>query len=196
MIIVDDILVSEELFDRQFVCNLAKCKGECCVAGEAGAPLKVEELEILAQEFENYKSYLTNDGIESIENNGFSSFDEEDKDHKTMLINGGPCAYINYDDKGVAICGIEKAYFDGKTSFRKPISCHLYPIRESGIGKITAVNYEEWDICSEACKLGEELKVPVYKFLKEPLIRAYGEDFYQAIDEYYVNERDKESNIT
>lgn len=196
MIIVDDILVSDEIFDKQFVCNLSKCKGACCVAGDAGAPLKLEELTILENEYENYKPYLTEEGIRSLETDGFYSYDKEDKDNKTMLIDGGPCAYINYDEKGIAICGIEKAYFDGKTSFRKPISCHLYPIRESGVGKITAVNYEEWEICSDACTLGEELKVPVYKFLKEPLVRAYGEDFFQAIDEYYVNERDKESNIT
>lgn len=185
MIIVDDILVSEEVFEKQFVCNLSKCKGACCVAGEAGAPLKLEEIEILKSEYLNYKPYLTKEGAEAIERNGFSSYDEEDKDDKTMLIDGGPCAYINYDDKGVAICGIEKAFFDEKTSFRKPISCHLYPIRESGIGKITAVNYEEWEICSDACALGEELKVPVYKFLKDPLIRAYGKDFFEAIDQYY-----------
>jgi Protein of unknown function (DUF3109) len=195
MIIVDDILVSEEIFEKQFVCNLSKCKGACCVAGEAGAPLKKGEIETLKLEFENYKPYLTSEGIGAILRDGYSSYDAEDKDDKTMLIDGGPCAYINYDEKGIAICGIEKAYFDGKTTFRKPISCHLYPIRESGIGKITAVNYEEWEICSDACALGEELKVPVFKFLKEPLIRAYGEDFFEAIDQYYmetkVNSKDK-----
>lgn len=189
MLIVDDILVSDEVFERNFVCNLSKCKGACCVAGDAGAPLKKEELKTLEIEYPHYKDYLTEEGRAAIEKNGFSSYDSEDKDDKTMLIDGGPCAYINYDEKGIAICGIEKAYFDGKTQFRKPISCHLYPIRASGLGELTAVNYEEWDICSDACALGEELKVPVYKFLKEPLIRAYGEAFYEAIDAYYMSNK-------
>lgn len=188
MLIVDDILVSEEIFSQAFICNLSKCKGACCVAGDAGAPLKPNEKDILKKEYNNYKSYLTEDGIRAIEKNGFSSYDAEDKDDKTMLIDGGPCAYINYTDDGTAICGIEKAYFDKKTDFRKPISCHLYPIRESGVGELIAVNYEEWEICADACALGKELKTPVYRFLKEPITRAYGEDFYEAIDGYYKEE--------
>lgn len=187
MLIVDDIIVSEEIFDKKFVCNLSKCKGACCVAGDAGAPLNLDETEILKQEYTNFKDYLTPEGIASLEKIGFSTFDEEDKDFKTTLIEGGPCAYINYDEKNTAVCGIERAYFDKKTTFRKPISCHLYPIRVSKVGTLEAVNYEEWDICADACALGEELSVPVYKFLKEPLIRAFGEDFYEAIDEDYLS---------
>lgn len=188
MLLVDDILVSDELFSVDFVCNLSKCKGACCVAGDSGAPLKKEEVDILKAEYSNYSSYLTPEGRASIVENGFSIYDAEDKQNKTMLIDGGPCAYINYDEKGVAICGIEKAFLDNKTEFRKPISCHLYPVRETGIGELRAANYEEWDICSDACALGKELKVPVFKFLKEPLIRAYGVDFYEAIDGYYTEE--------
>lgn len=187
MLVVDNLLVSEEIFEKQFVCNLSKCKGECCVAGDSGAPVKEEELQSLETEFNNYKAYLTNEGIQSIEKNGFSVYDKEDKTHKTTLIEGGPCAYINYDEKGIAICGIERAYLDGKTSYRKPISCHLYPIRVSSVGELTAVNYEEWDICADACTLGKELKIPVYKFLKEPLIRAYGEEVYSTLDAYFTH---------
>lgn len=185
MLIVDEILVSEEIFEKKFVCNLAKCKGACCVEGDAGAPLKKQEVAQLRKEFKNYKPYLTIEGIKAIEETGFSVYDKEDKTQKTTLINGGACAYINYDEKGTAICGIEKAYLDDKTTFRKPISCHLYPIRESNIGELRAVNYEEWDICSDACKLGEALKVPVYQFLKEPITRAYGKDFYDTLDAFY-----------
>jgi hypothetical protein len=185
MLVVNNLLVSEEIFENEFVCNLAKCKGECCVAGDSGAPVRLDELKSLESEFENYKTYLTDEGIESIEKNGFTIYDEEDKTHKTTLIKGGPCAYINYDAKGIAICGIERAYLDKKTTYRKPISCHLYPIRVSNLGELTAVNYEEWDICSDACQLGKELKVPVYKFLKEPLIRAYGEEVYSTLDAYF-----------
>lgn len=185
MLVVGDLLVSEEIFERQFVCNLAKCKGECCIAGDSGAPLTKEEVKILAKEYKNYKEELTPEGIASLEKNGFSEYDPEDKKDKTTLIEQGPCAYINYDTNGTAICGIEKAYLGGKTSFRKPISCHLYPIRVSSVGELTAVNYEEWEICSDACTLGQELQVPVYKFLKEPLIRAYGPETFQVLDSYY-----------
>lgn len=191
MLIVDDILVSDDLFSVDFVCNLSKCKGACCVAGDSGAPLKKAEVDILKTEYANYKDYLTPEGRASIENNGFSVYDAEDKLDKTMLINGGPCAFINYDKNNVAVCGIENAYFDKKTEFRKPISCHLYPVRESSVGELRAGNYEEWDICDDACVLGKELKVPVFKFLKEPLIRAYGLDFYEAIDGYYTEEFNK-----
>ncbi|MBL7790204.1 MAG: DUF3109 family protein [Chitinophagales bacterium] len=185
MLVVDNLLVSEEVFEKQFVCNLSKCKGACCVAGDSGAPLTKEEVKTLELEYENYKDYITEEGKASIAKNGFTEFDPEDKKNKTVLIKSGPCAYINYEKNGTAICGIEKAYLEGKTKFRKPISCHLYPIRVSSIGELTAANYEEWDICSDACTLGQELKMPVYKFLKDPLIRAYGEDTYATLDSYY-----------
>ncbi len=189
MIAINDILISEEIFDKKFVCNLSKCKGECCIAGDSGAPLKLEELDILEKEYDKFKDFITEDGQKTITENGLHSFDIEDKTHKTMLIENGPCAYINYDQNGIAVCGIEKAYLAGKTSFRKPISCHLYPIRESKVGSLTAINYEEWEICSDACALGKELKIPVFKFLKEPIIRAYGSEFFEIMDEYF-----KESN--
>ena len=125
MLILDQLLVSEEIFEKKFVCNLSKCKGECCIAGDSGAPVKNEEIKQLEAEFENYRPYLTENGIKRIEKNGFTSYDLEDRVHKTMLLEEGPCAFINYDKKGVAHCGIEKAFLEGKSSFRKPISCHL-----------------------------------------------------------------------
>lgn len=183
MLIIDDILVSEEIFEKKFVCDLQKCKGACCIEGDCGAPLKKEEIAILESEYENYKPYLTSEGIEAIEKQGFYEEDIDDKSPNTPLINGGPCAFINYKD-GISYCGIEKAYLEGKTTFRKPISCHLYPIRVSGVGELQAVNYERWSICADACTLGESLSVPVYKFLKEPIERAFGEEFYEILEDY------------
>jgi len=187
MLIIDDVLISQEIFTEKFVCDLKKCKGACCVEGDSGAPVELEELSILEKEFANYQSYLTDEGRENIIKNGFAQYDEEDKMYKTTLNADGPCSYINYDH-GIAVCGIEKAYLDGKTTFRKPISCHLYPIRVSNIGELKAINYEEWSICSDACTLGKSLKVPVYKFLKEPIERAFGEVFYEALDKEYQND--------
>lgn len=184
MMVIGNIVLSEEILEQEFVCNLSKCKGECCIAGDAGAPLKPEEVRIMTKEYPKIKDYLTLEGREAIDKQGVSVFDSEDGDEKTVLIDGGPCAFINYDTQGIAVCGIEKAYLDKKTAFRKPISCHLYPIRASQVGEMTALNYEQWDICSDACTLGKEIKVPVYKFLKEPLIRAYGEEFYQVLEQY------------
>ena len=181
MLIIDEILISQEIFTEKFICDLKKCKGACCIEGDSGAPVEPQELEILEKEFDNYKDYLTKEGLESIKNKGFAQYDTEDKMYKTTLNDDGPCSYINYDH-GVAVCGIEKAFLDGKTSFRKPISCHLYPIRVSNIGDLKAINYEEWSICKDACELGKSLSVPVYKFLKEPIQRAFGDAFYEALD--------------
>jgi hypothetical protein len=183
MLAIGDILVSEEIFEKKFVCDLQKCKGACCIEGDCGAPLKKDEIEILEKEYENYKPYLTSEGIQAIEQQGFYDEDVDDKSTNTPLIDGGPCAYINYKD-GISYCGIEKAYLEGKTSFRKPISCHLYPIRVSGVGELQAVNYERWSICADACTLGESLSVPVYKFLKEPIERAFGKTFYEILEDY------------
>lgn len=183
MLIIDDVLVSEEIFEKKFVCDLQKCKGACCIEGDCGAPLNQEEIVTLEKEYENYKSYLTPEGIKAIEEQGFYELDIDDNSPNTPLINGGPCAFINYKD-GISYCGIEKAFLEGKTPFRKPVSCHLYPIRVSGVGELKAVNYERWDICKDACSLGESLSVPVYKFLKEPIQRAFGEEFYDILEDY------------
>ncbi|WDT68193.1 DUF3109 family protein [Cloacibacterium sp. TD35] len=182
MIQIDDKLISEDIFSEEFVCNLSKCKGICCVEGDAGAPLDKNETEILERIYPKIKSYLRPEGIAAIEEQG-THVTDIDGDLVTPLVNGGECAYVIFDEKGIIKCGIEKAYEDGIVDWQKPISCHLYPIRVTEYRTFTALNYHEWDVCSDACTLGKELHVPVYKFLKTPLIRKYGEDFYKTLCE-------------
>ncbi len=185
MILIDDKLISEAILDEEFVCNLTACKGACCVAGDEGAPLEEEELQILEEIYDEVSPYLTEKGRAAIEEQGKWAEAKESSytGLATPLIKSdNACAYVQYDKKGVAQCGIELAYLDKKIKFKKPISCHLYPIRITQQQFYDAVNYNQWDVCSAACALGKELKVPLYKFLKEPLIRKYGSDFYQQLE--------------
>ncbi len=182
MIQIDDKLISEDLFSEEFVCNLAKCKGICCVEGDAGAPLDEDETKILDEIYPKIKSYLRPEGIQAIEEQGTYTLDFEG-DLVTPLVNNAECAYVIFDEKGYTKCAIEKAYEDGAIDWQKPISCHLYPIRITEYSNFSAINYHEWDICSDACTLGKELGVKVYQFLKKPLIRKYGEEFYQTLSE-------------
>jgi hypothetical protein len=177
MIEVNNQLVSLDVKEKLFVCNLEKCKGACCVEGDLGAPLEDEELKILEDIYPKVKPYLMEEGIKAIEEQGTSIVDE-DEEFSTPTINGAECAYVFYDEKKMLKCGIEQAYLDGKIDYKKPISCHLYPIRVTKYESFEAINYDKWDICSDACVLGAELNIPVYKFLKEPLIRKYGEKWF------------------
>lgn len=181
MLLVHDVLVSEELFLEEFVCNLSACKGECCVAGDAGAPLDEDELEELDKVWPKVKKYLPDAGKKAIKKQG-AWIKAGKSDFETPLVEGKECAYTVFE-KGVAKCGIEKAFNNDKIKFRKPISCHLYPIRINDVNGTDALNYDRWSICSDACKLGKKLKVPVYRFLKDPLIRKYGEEFYEELDD-------------
>ena len=182
MIQIDDKLISEDLFSEEFVCNLAKCKGICCVEGDAGAPLDEDETHILDEIYPKIKPYLRPEGIQAIVEQGTYTLDFEG-DLVTPLVNNAECAYVIFDEKGYTKCAIEKAYEDGVIDWQKPISCHLYPIRITEYSNFSAINYHEWDICSDACTLGKELGVKVYQFLKKPLIRKYGEEFYQTLSE-------------
>lgn len=182
MIIVGNAVLSDDVKEQFFVCNLKKCQGACCVEGDAGAPLKEEELAILDEIYEDVKPFLTKAGIREIEKQGKYTTDR-DNDYVTPIINGRECVYATRDKKGMLKCGIEQAYQAGKTSFRKPISCHLYPLRIDTYDNYDAVNYHRWHICNPACDLGRELGVPLYRFLKEPLIRKYGEDWYNELVE-------------
>ena len=182
MIQIDDKLISEDLFSEEFVCNLAKCKGICCVEGDAGAPLDEDETKILDEIYPKIKPYLRPEGIQAIEEQGTYTLDFEG-DLVTPLVNNAECAYVIFDEKGYTKCAIEKAYENGVIDWQKPISCHLYPIRITEYSNFSAINYHEWDICSDACTLGKELGVKVYQFLKKPLIRKYGEEFYQTLSE-------------
>ena len=174
-------IVSEEIIENEFVCNLSACKGTCCVDGEAGAPLEEDELKILMDVYPKVKPYLTKEGIEAIEDKGL--FVTVNGEYETALIPyDDSCVFINYDEKGIAKCGIEEAYNDGKIDWKKPISCHLYPVRVQDYSEFAAVNYHKWQICDDACTLGKELQVPIYKFVKEALIRKFGEDWYTELE--------------
>lgn len=181
MIQIEDKLISEDVFTEQFVCNLSKCKGACCVEGDVGAPLDKNETLILERIFDKVKPYLRPEGVKALEEQGTWTLDPNDNDYVTPMIEGKECAYVIFDEKGVTKCGIEKAYEDGAVDWQKPISCHLYPIRANQYSTFVALNYHEWEICNDACILGKELQVPVYKFLKTPLIRKYGEEFYSTL---------------
>jgi len=185
MIAIDNKLISDEVIEEQFVCDLNKCKGGCCEDGDAGAPLEKWELEELLEHYDVIKEYLTPEGIAEIRRVGKYMYDDE-FGWVTPTINGGICAYGLKDENGIIKCGIEQAYYDGKLDWKKPISCHLFPIKTSKSlhdPGMEYVNYEpREDLCKAGCKLGKKLKVPVYIFLKESLIRKYGEDFYNALE--------------
>ena len=178
---IGDKIVSTELFEKEFVCNLGACKGICCVEGDDGAPLTMEEVDLLEENIDLIKPYMTEEGLDQIDKAGVFYMDR-DNDPVTALNEGKECSFVNTDEDGTYKCSIEQAYKDGKINFNKPVSCHLYPIRVKEYRSFTSLNYDVWPICSDACKLGEELKVSVYKFLKDPLIRAYGEAFYQELE--------------
>ncbi len=183
MIAIDKVLISDEIIEEQFVCDLDKCKGGCCEDGDAGAPLEKSELSYLKNVYEIVKPYLTKVGIAEIESKGKYLYDQE-FGWVTPTINGKMCAYGFRDERGIIKCGIEQAYNDGKTDWKKPISCHLFPIRVKRTKSNELVNYEPREsLCSPACVFGKKLKVPVFVFLKEPLIRKYGEEFYNVLTE-------------
>jgi hypothetical protein len=181
MIEIEGKIVSSDLFDRRFVCDLAACKGACCVAGDSGAPLTPEEAEAMPEVYAAVKEFLSPEGIDAIDKQGTVVWDSKDGESLTPLVDGKQCAYTVFEQDGTAACGIEKAWKAGKTGFRKPVSCHLYPVRIKKYPDFEALNYDEWDICDPACKLGEALKVPVYIFVKDALIRRYGAVWYEQL---------------
>lgn len=190
MIIIGQTIVSDELFTEQFTCDLAACKGACCVEGSSGAPLEEEELQILEDIYEDVKPYLREEGIEAIAQQGFFVIDH-DGEYTTPLVDDQECAYVNFDADGTAKCGIEHAYREGKVSWAKPLSCHLYPIRIKALKDFDAVNYHKWHICAPACSCGAKFKMPVFRFCKAALIRKYGEAYYDQLEATYtyINEK-------
>jgi hypothetical protein len=177
---IQNKIVSTQIFERKFVCDLNACKGACCVQGDAGAPLTIEEASILEDDIDQIIPYMRPEGIAEVEKTGVFYIDQENE-MATALVNEQECAFVYFDESGITKCAIEKAHKEGKTDFKKPISCHLYPIRVKNFNDFTALNYNEWDICEPACKCGSELNVPVFRFLKEPLIRAFGEEFFNEL---------------
>ncbi len=184
MIIVQDKLVSDDVVEQQFICNLSACKGACCWEGDYGAPIEEEEKPILDAIFEQVKPFLRPEGIAAVEAQGKYTFYNGMGDYGTPLIDGRDCAYLTYDVLGIAKCGIEMAWRAGATDFQKPISCHLYPIRVEKFAALgsEALNYDRWEICSAACTLGEKEQVPVYVFLKDAIVRRFGVEFYEELD--------------
>ena len=184
MIVIDNKLVSDEIVEEQFVCDLNKCKGGCCVDGDAGAPLSSEELLHLNEVYDAVLPYLDEENKKELLKQGKYVYNNE-FGWVTPTIESKVCVYGITDEKGIVKCGIEQAYNDGKVNWKKPISCHLFPIRVklSKNKKTEYVNYEpREDLCSAACNLGKKLKVPVYVFLKEALVRKYGTEFYETLD--------------
>jgi hypothetical protein len=182
MIEVLSTLVHEDVINKNFVCNLNKCKGACCLEGDSGAPLEASELDILNEIYPKVKPFMTAKGIATIEREGTYVTDFEG-DYTTPCVEiNKECAYVIWEN-GITKCAIEKAYEMGEISWKKPISCHLYPIRITKYPEFDVLNYDRWSICSPACAFGDELKVTVYEFLKEPLIRKYGAEWYQELEE-------------
>ncbi len=187
MFLIQEILVSSEIFKRKFVCNLDKCKGACCWEGDYGAPVSDHEIPLIKASLEEVYNLLEEENKIRIKETNGVVFDQSIKGNVTPLMRDGSCAFLFKDANGTATCSFEKVHTNGKSDFKKPLSCHLYPIRvnkndETGF---EALNYDEWDICNAACKLGEELSVPVFRFVKEALIRAYGIEFYEELEGVY-----------
>lgn len=180
MIEIDGKIIASDLLTEQFCCDLAVCKGECCVEGDSGAPLEIEEVDELENEYPNYKAYMTPEGIEAVESQGFMVVDV-DGDYTTPLIDGAECAY-SFKENGTTFCAIERAYREGKCGFLKPISCHLYPIRVKHFATGDyGLNIHRWNICKCAFDCGKREGVKLYKAMREPLVRRFGEEFYEAL---------------
>lgn len=182
MIIVGDTLLSEDILEQHFVCNLGQCRGSCCISGDQGAPLDKEELAEIANNLEVIKPYMSEKGLGLLESRGFYEQDPKDGDWVTTCSEDGACVFVNFE-QGIARCAIENAYRDHKTGFIKPVSCHLYPIRMARYGEYHVMNYHRWDICQPACAYGKELQVKIFEFLKEPLIRKMGPEWYASLEE-------------
>ena len=188
---IEDKIISTDLFSEEFVCDLNKCKGACCVKGTGGAPLKDKEVELISNNIDKIKPFMTKKGIQTVDSEGIFYLDEDDSP-ATKLINKKECCFVYFDQSNTAKCSIETAHNNGDIDFNKPQSCHLYPIRIKEFTEFTAINYEVWNICEPACSLGQALKVPVYKFLKEPLIRVFGKSFYEELSKVAIELKKRE----
>jgi hypothetical protein len=181
MVQIDNTVVSFDLFDQSFLCDLAACKGICCVEGDSGAPLTPEEATEIERDYPVFKKYLDSKYKAIIEKEGFAVIDS-DGDLVTPILGNKECVYTFTDDDGITKCAIEKAWSNGEIQFRKPISCHLYPIRITSYKHFDAINYQQLDICKPGRFCGAKNKLPLYKFLKEPLVRKYGEEWYAQLE--------------
>ena len=185
MLEIGRTIISLDILEKKFLCDLLKCKGACCVEGDSGAPVTNDEVKAIQEAYSEIKAYLPETHQGEIEKQGFAVIDIEG-DQVSPLVNNEQCAY-SIEEKGILKCGIEKAFLDGKTTFRKPVSCHLFPIRITEYKRFDAVNYEQIDICQPGRECGKSEKLPLYVFLKEPLIRKYGEEWYEQLEYAAVN---------
>jgi len=192
MILVGSKLLSEDIFDKHFACDLNACKGACCVEGEGGAPLTEEECAILDEIFDDIKPYLNQEGLDVIDKTGLFTVGQ-DGDLETPLVDGRACVYATTSDRGILQCGIEMAHREGKTSWKKPISCHLYPIRIKELVDFEALNYHQWNICEGARTCGAANEITVLEFCKNALVRKYGEEWFEeAMKTYEVWQQKKQ----
>jgi hypothetical protein len=183
MIQIGDKIVSRDLFDKQFICHLEKCEGNCCVFGDAGAPLEEEEAVALAEGWEAIRPVMRAEGVRSVSEQGAWVIDA-DGDKVTPLVGREECAYAIFEDN-IARCAIELAFEQGAIAFRKPVSCHLYPIRVNKLKQGLALNYHRWSVCEPARILGEKEGLPVFRFLKDPIVRVFGQSFYDELEIVY-----------
>ena len=182
MIQIANTLLSDDIFEAQFICDLCKCKGQCCVDGESGAPLTREEHDKIEEILPVIWGDLSPKAQQLISEQGIS-YNDTDGELVTSIVNGEECVFTYYDENGICKCAIDTAYREGRIAVQKPISCHLYPIRLTDYANYTAVNYHQWSICRPAVKLGRKEGVPLYRFLREPLIRRFGEEWYNEVCE-------------
>jgi hypothetical protein len=180
MLEIGKTLISLDVIQKRFCCDLAACLGACCVLGDSGAPLREEELALLEKYYKVISGYMSEEGLKAVSEQGLSVIDSEG-DVVTPLINKGECAFVRFEN-GIALCSIENAYIEGKTSWKKPLSCHLYPIRIKSYKLYDAVNYDKWEICNPAVDKGNKLGLPLYLFVKDALVRAYGEEWFEQLD--------------
>ncbi len=181
MLALNNTLISEDILNNEFVCNLEACKGICCVEGDYGAPLEQSEIGIIEESLDEIKPYMNKANREKLENKGFYEQDP-DGDMVTKCMGGKDCIFVRKESDGVYKCTIERAWEDGKINFQKPVSCHLYPVRLEEDGPMTQLHYDKAEMCDPACTLGKSLQVPLYKFVKEALIRKFGEEWYNQLD--------------
>lgn len=193
MIVIENTILSDDLIEESFVCDLNRCKGACCKEGDLGAPLEESEKQDLSAAWQSVEPYLTPRGLSEIKKQGLFVRDFEGDFSTPLIGKGGPCAYAVPDAENTLKCAIELAWKEGKTTFKKPISCHLYPIRIGKVHNYYTLNYDRWDICRAACSLGKKLGVPVYRFLREALIRRFGAEWYEMLEKQVV-EAEKNDN--
>ena len=193
MVQIQDTIVSLDVITKEFCCDLKKCHGACCVEGDAGAPVTVDEIAQIEELLPIIKDMLSPEAINAIEEKGIAYPDPEGE-LVTQIVNGKDCVFTCYDENGCCFCAIEKAYREGKVKFMKPVSCHLYPIRVKKIGPYWGLNYDRWDVCQAAVIKGHREHIPVYKCLKEPLLRRFGQDWYDEL-ELTVSEMKKQNII-